>query len=79
MSQFNIHQAKTKLSEIIAMVELGEEVVIARSGKPVAKIVPLDKQKPKKRQFGQLEGKITIPDDFDEPLPDWLLDAFEGK
>ncbi len=77
MIQVNIHEAKTKLSELILRAEAGEEVVIARAGKPAVTIVPV--QKKRRRKFGLLTGKIEIPDDFDAPLPDWLLDAFEGK
>ena len=77
----NIHAAKTRLSSLIAEVEKGGEVVIARAGKPVAKLVPI-KVKPKMRadrRPGFLKGQIRIGPDFDEPLPDDILAAFRGE
>jgi len=69
----NIFQAKTQLSKLIAMVENGEEVVIARAGKPVARLSKLEPKKPKIR-FGGLKGKLHIADDFDDYLPaDFLI------
>ncbi|HTR57341.1 MAG TPA: type II toxin-antitoxin system Phd/YefM family antitoxin [Casimicrobiaceae bacterium] len=78
MDTFNIHEAKTHLSRLIEEVSGGAEIVIAKAGKPVAKLVPIDPIRPV-RKPGFLKGKIRIPADFDAPLPDWLLDAFEGK
>lgn len=74
----NIHEAKTHLSKLLQRVMAGEEIVIAKSGKPVARIVPFE-QKPAKRVPGSAKGKIWIAPDFDAPLPPELLDAFEGK
>ncbi len=73
----NIHEAKTHFSKLIELAVNGEETIIAKSGKPVAKLVPIIKEKPKRR-FGLLKGKIKIADDFDAPLPDDILDSFEG-
>ncbi len=70
----NIYQAKTNLSRLIGEVQEGKEVIIARAGRPVAKLVPF--QTP--RKLGMLKGKLSIPDDFDEPLPEDVLAAFEG-
>jgi prevent-host-death family protein len=78
MTTVNIHAAKTNLSKLVDQAAAGEEIVIARAGKPVARLVALD-QAPKKRRLGGLKGKMRLPDNFDDPLPDWLLDAFEGK
>ncbi len=78
MKTVNIHQAKTHLSKLIARVRKGEEIVLAKAGKPVAKIVPLDAG-PKRRVPGSARGQFTMSDDFDAPLPDEILDAFEGK
>lgn len=64
--EVNIHEAKTHLSKLLARVALGEEVVIAKAGKPVAKLVPL-KKTPKKRFFGSAKGDFTVPDDFNDP------------
>lgn len=78
MRQVNIHEAKTHLSQLVAEVENGEEIVIARAGKPVARLVKTEPES-HPRLFGLLKGKIQIPDDFDAPLPDDILDLFEGK
>ena len=74
----NVYAAKTQLSRLLARVEHGEEVVITRHGKPVAKLVPIAKRQAP-RKLGALRGRIRIAKDFDAPLPDDLLDAFEGK
>jgi prevent-host-death family protein len=70
-----IGEAKTQLSRLIQRVERGEEIVIRRGPRPVAKLVPYAGPR---REPGELRGQIWIADDFDE-LPDELLDAFEGK
>lgn len=64
MIEVNIHEAKTHLSRLLVQVEAGEEVIIARSGEPVAKIVAITKPS-KKRVLGQYKGKVVIADDFD--------------
>jgi prevent-host-death family protein len=76
MIQVNVHEAKTHLSELLAKVEAGEEVVIARSGRPVARLCPLPAE-PRRRQLGRDAGLFQVPEDFDAPLPDDVLDAFE--
>jgi prevent-host-death family protein len=76
MTTVNIFEAKTQLSKLIAMVENGEEVVIARAGKPVVRLTKL-KQEKKPIIFGLLEGKIHVADDFDAPLPPEILAEFE--
>jgi prevent-host-death family protein len=70
--QVNVHEAKTHLSKLLAEVEKGHEIIVARDGMPVAKIVPF-KQKKNRMTFGDFKGKIWIADDFDDPLPDELL------
>ncbi|MDQ3728673.1 MAG: type II toxin-antitoxin system Phd/YefM family antitoxin [Actinomycetota bacterium] len=77
-STYNMHEAKSQLSRLAARVAKGEEITIARSGTPVAKLVPIA-EKPKKLKFGQWKGEIWISDDFDAPLPKEIQDAFEGK
>ena len=77
MQTINIHAAKTHFSRLVDEAAAGEEIIIAKAGKPVARLVPLAK-KPK-RQLGLLAGQLTVSDDFDAPLPDDLLDLFEGK
>ncbi len=76
MKQVNIHEAKTHLSHLIEEVERGEDVVIARHNRPVARLVPVATTA---RIPGALHGKITIQDDFDTLLPDEALAIFEGK
>ncbi len=73
----NIHDAKTHFSKLVESAMNGEETIIARSGKPVAKLVPISREK-KKRRLGVLKGKIKISEDFDTPLPDDILNSFEG-
>ena len=78
MKQVNIHDAKTGLSKLVERVEAGEEIVIARAGKPAARLVPLVKARARRR-LGWLDGKFKIPDDFDAPLPEAVLRMFEGR
>ena len=73
--EVNIHEAKTQLSQLLRRVAAGEEIVIARSGKPIARLVPIEKLPI--RLIGMDEGLFTIPDDFDEALPAEVQDAFE--
>jgi len=70
----NVHAAKTHLSKLLEQVSSGEEIIIAKGSKPVAKLVALDEPK---RQFGVLKGKLVIPDSFFDPLPADELDAWE--
>ncbi len=78
MHTVNIHEAKTHLSKLVESAMNGKEIIIAKSGKPVAKLVPIFKEKPKRR-LGILKGKIKIANDFDAPLPEDILDSFEGQ
>lgn len=78
MATVNIHAAKTQLSRLLDAAVAGEDVVIARAGKPVARLVPIAENKPRRR-LGTLNGKLTVPDSFDDPLPGDILDAFEGR
>lgn len=77
MHILNIHEAKTQFSKLVESAMNGEETIIAKAGKPVAKLVPIGWKKTK-RQAGVLKGKIKIADDFDAPLPDDILSSFEG-
>lgn len=74
----NVHQAKTHLSRLLDEVAAGAEVVIAKAGRPVARLVPLEPVVRRKR-FGLLKGRIDVPDDFDAPLPPDVLADFEGR
>lgn len=78
MNQINIHQAKTQLSRLVERVAGGEEIIIAKSGKPIARLVPY---LPKRaiRRPGAMRGKIRIKKNFDAPLPKEVLASFEGK
>jgi prevent-host-death family protein len=76
MAEVNIHEAKTHLSRLLVRVAGGEEIVIARAGKPVAKLVPIE-PKPQ-RVLGQDEGLFEVPEDFDAPLPDEVLALFQS-
>ena len=77
METVNIHEAKTHLSRLVERAEHGEEIIIARSGRAVARLVPLEGLE-KPRVFGRMRGKIRIADDFDAPLPDEIVDQFEN-
>jgi prevent-host-death family protein len=76
MRTINIHAAKTHLSRLVDAAAAGEEIVIAKAGKPLARLCPLS-QEPRKRVLGRLRGKLVVPDDFDAPLPDEVLELFE--
>jgi prevent-host-death family protein len=76
--EVNIHEAKTHFSRLLQRVAAGEEVVIARAGVPVARLVAVEPKKGKPRLLGMDEGRIWIADDFDAPLPDDLLKEFYG-
>ena len=73
----NIHEAKTHFSKLIARVMGGEEVTIARAGRPVARLVPIG-QRPKQRTPGSAADKVILESDFDTPLPESVLADFEG-
>ena len=76
MELINVHQAKTHLSRLLERVIAGEEIVIAKSGRPVAKLVRFPTQP---RKPGRLKGKIRMAPDFDAPLPDSIAAAFRGE
>jgi prevent-host-death family protein len=74
----NIHEAKTHLSRIVDEVAAGAEVIIAKAGKPMARLSPIaGLRQPKK--LGLLKDKINVPDDFNAPLPEDVLASFEGR
>jgi prevent-host-death family protein len=76
-NQVNLYDAKTHLSRLVDRAADGEEIVIAKGGKPKAKLVSLEKRRPR-RVPGLLKGKIRISRDFDAPLPPEILRAFDG-
>jgi len=77
MTVVNIHEAKTQLSKIVDAVAAGAEVVIAKAGKPMVRVVPLEYGR-KPVHFGLLRGEVRIADDFDATLPDDVIEAFES-
>jgi prevent-host-death family protein len=72
----NIYDAKTRLSQLVDRAASGEDVVVCRNGKPLVRITRLEASK-RRVKFGLLKGKLTIPADFDAPLPDEVLAGFE--
>ena len=76
MQPINIHEAKTNFSRLILSALAGEEVIIAKAGQPLVRIVPIEESK--KPRLGTLKGKMKISADFDAPLPDEILKAFYG-
>lgn len=71
-----VHEAKTQLSQLLRLVAAGEEITITRRGHEVARLVPPATRA--NRQLGFDRGRFAVPEDFDEPLPDDLLEAFEA-
>jgi prevent-host-death family protein len=79
MKAVAVHEAKTQFSRLLRRVAAGEEITITKRGVPLARLVPVRSSKEGGRKLGMFGGKIEIADDFDAPLPDEILDAFEGK
>jgi len=77
MKAVNTHDAKTQFSRLLRRVATGEEITIANRGVPVARLVPVNAATAK-RKLGAFKGQITMTEDFDGPLPEELLSAFEG-
>jgi prevent-host-death family protein len=78
MSTVNLYDAKTQLSRLVDRAAAGEDVIIARSGKPVARLTQLQPAA-RRIRFGLLKGKVRVSADFDAPLPEALLAQFEGR
>lgn len=80
MRKVNIHEAKTHLSRLVDQAAKGEPFIIAKAGKPIVKVVPLDAadEQPKKRRFDFLKGKLKVPDDFDTMMQDEIEELFYG-
>ena len=76
MPTVNVHQAKTQLSRLLAQAEAGQEVIIARNGEPVARLISCKRLG--KRQFGAWKGRLVIDDSFFDPLPETELSAWEA-
>lgn len=78
METVNIHQAETNLSQLLLRVEHGEEIIISDRGIPIAKLVPFRTSSNRRDSLGQDKGRFVLPEDFNAPLPDEMLAAFEG-
>jgi prevent-host-death family protein len=81
MRTVNIHAAKTQLSRLVEEAAAGTEIIIAKAGRPRAKLVPLTAGSGRRNEcrLGLLAGRLSIPEDFDAPLPADILDDFEGR
>ncbi|MFZ9736433.1 MAG: type II toxin-antitoxin system Phd/YefM family antitoxin [Prochlorotrichaceae cyanobacterium] len=79
METVNVDQAKTDFSRLLSRVELGEEIVISNRGLPIAKLIPFRTSLDRLSSLGQDQGMFTVPDDFNAPLPEDILVAFEGR
>ncbi|MEH2135455.1 type II toxin-antitoxin system Phd/YefM family antitoxin [Nostoc sp.] len=78
METVNIHQAEMNLSQLLLRVEHGEEIIISNKGIPIAKLVPFRTSSNRRDSLGQDKGRFVVPEDFNAPLPDEMLAAFEG-
>lgn len=79
MTIVNIHAAKTQLSRLVDAAASGEEIIIAKAGRPAARLVALVPAEMPDRRLGVLDGQFTIPDDFDTMFADEITDLFEGR
>ena len=80
MDTVNLYEAKTNLSSLVDRAAAGEEIIIAKAGRPLARLVPIEKKEALgPRPLGLLKGQVMIGDDFDDPLPEDIMDAFEGR
>lgn len=77
MKQVNINEAKSQLSKLVDDAVNGEDIIIARAGKPAARLTRVS-QEQGRRKLGVLDGRFKIPDDFNQPLPEEILRSFEG-
>jgi len=75
----NIYEAKTQLSKLVDLAASGQDIIIARAGKPVARLTGLDTKQSRLTGLGALKGRGWIAEDFDAPLPDHILAEFEGR
>ncbi|RJG15779.1 type II toxin-antitoxin system Phd/YefM family antitoxin [Massilia cavernae] len=79
MKSLTVHEAQIQLTELVDAVVAGEDVVLVKNGIPVAQLVRIDPPAKRPRPAGLFKGKIKVADDFDAPLPDEVLDGFEGR
>jgi prevent-host-death family protein len=79
MATVNVHEAKTHLSQLLDRVANGETITIAKAGKPVARLVPLEVVPAAQRRLGFLAGRFTVPEDFDRMGEEQIASAFRGE
>jgi antitoxin (DNA-binding transcriptional repressor) of toxin-antitoxin stability system len=79
MIRVNIHEAKTHLSRYLSMIRKGETIVLCKRNQPIAEIRPLQSRRDQKRPIGLAKGQFAIPKEFFEPLPEELVQAFQGE
>jgi antitoxin (DNA-binding transcriptional repressor) of toxin-antitoxin stability system len=79
MIRLNIHEAKTHLSKHLRRVKKGETIILCERNVPIAEIRPIKPENRMPRPIGLDKERLVVPENFNDPLPDWLLDAFEGK
>lgn len=79
MIQINADEIGSALPDYLRRVETGETLILMRAGKPIAQMTPIETPSQTPRPFGLCAGEFNVPDDFDAPLPDDILDAFEGR
>jgi prevent-host-death family protein len=79
MRPINIYDAKTRFSELVEKAAAGDDVIVSRNGKPVARITRLEGRQRRRIKFGTLKGKIKLAAEFDAPLPDEILASFQGR
>lgn len=79
MLTINIHEAKTHLSRLVEQAAHGESFIIAKAGKPMVKVVPLEEESGAPRRLGFMAGEINVPDDFDRMGSELIADMFEGR
>jgi prevent-host-death family protein len=75
----NLYEAKTRLSQLVERAAKGEEIIIAKAGRPLARLMPLARRRVEPRPLGLLAGEVRVGPDFDDPLPTPIREAFEGK
>ena len=79
MIRFDVSEAKANLSMHLRRVKKGETIILCERDVPIAEFRPIERETRRPRPIGLYKGRFTVPPSFFEPLPDWLLDAFEGK
>jgi prevent-host-death family protein len=79
MVSVNMHEAKTHLSRLVERATAGEEIVIAKAGKPMVRLTPVEPPARKRRELGHMRGQLNVPDNFNDPLPWEIQRYFEGE